>query len=111
MDDANRVIVILSGFDDKNRAPLTAARQYRKFINAPIGGGGNSPATIFCKYSRPDRPLPASARARGSSQVIVRVRFSFWSSLMVVGCEDSHSFTEDGFALLHESRDAFDEIG
>jgi len=39
-----------------------------------MGGGGSSPATIFCKYSIPDKPMAAFANARGSSQVIVRVR-------------------------------------
>ena len=44
-----------------------------KFINAAIGGGGKSPATIFCRNSRPDNPRPASASSRGSFQLTVSV--------------------------------------
>src|SRR6266853_159824 len=87
-----------------------------KFINAPIGGGGSSPATIFCKYSRPDKPRPASARARGSSQLIVRVRVSFPVALIIpfpfILAAPSHSgtLTKGSFALLQERVDAFDKV-
>jgi hypothetical protein len=44
-----------------------------------MGGGGNSPATIRCRNSRPDKPRAASTSTRGSSQSTVNVRFnSFW---------------------------------
>jgi len=71
--DADWVVVILRRFDDEDCAALTQLAM-RKFINAPMGGGGSSPATIFFKYSSPDKPTAAFARSRGSSQVIVRVR-------------------------------------
>src|ERR1700686_3143399 len=87
-----------------------------KFINTPIGGGGSSPATIFCKYSRPDKPRPASARALGSSQLIVRVRVSFAVSLIIpfpfilsapsAACRP----TESSLALLQERGGAFDKV-
>src|SRR5882672_8396253 len=87
-----------------------------KFINAPIGGGGSSPATIFCKYSRPDKPRPASAKTRGSSQLIVRVRASFPVALIIpfpfilsapsAACRPA----EGSLALLQERGDTFDKV-
>src|SRR6266516_2663247 len=87
-----------------------------KFINAPIGGRGSSPATILRKYSKPDKPRPASARARGSSQLIVRVRASFPVSLIILfpsipaaPCR-SGTLAKRRFALFQESSDPFDEV-
>src|SRR5882762_8053346 len=87
-----------------------------KFINAPIGGGGSSPATIFCKYSRPDKPRPASARARGSSQLIVSVRASFPVAFIIpfpfvlASPSRSGALTKGSLALLQDRGHSFDKV-
>src|ERR1041385_6026287 len=90
MDHADRIVVILRRLNGKHRVSFTQLT-ILKFINAASGGGGNFSFTIFCKNSRPDNVRPASASGRGSSQVIVRVRFESLSVMRGIdtepGCE------------------------